>query len=71
MSENGSCWRCSTLGERGGPKQKRLDKMLEESIRNLGIEHIHYAGKDNYNANSATHVPLNWSGQTVKSVPQL
>ena len=52
------------VGERGGPKQKRLDEMLEESIRNLGIEHIHYAGKDNYNANSATHVPLNWSGQT-------
>lgn len=36
-----------------------LQMHLVQAIRNLGIEHIHYAGEDRYNACPSRHIKLN------------
>lgn len=38
--------------QKGGPKPEMLDNLLINSIRNLKIEHIHYAGNSEYNGSA-------------------
>lgn len=49
------------MKQRGGPSKEVLENLLLNSIRNLGIEHIHYAGNSEYNGNPSKHVKINWA----------
>lgn len=44
--------------EKCGPKDDVLDVLLVNSMKSLGIEHIHYAGNENYNGNPSRHVEV-------------
>ena len=46
---------------RGGPTFKILDTILLNSMKNLGIEHVHYVGNENYNGNSSRHLIVDQS----------
>lgn len=45
-----------------------IERLLMASVRKLEIQHIHYVGTQNYNGNSARHVPLNWTGQSFQEI---
>jgi len=46
---------------RGGPTFEILDALLLKSMKNLGIEHVHYVGNENYNGNSSRHLIVDQS----------
>ena len=46
---------------RGGPTFEIMDALLLKSMKNLGIEHVHYVGNENYNGNSSRHLIVDQS----------
>ena len=44
--------------EIGGPSVEILNDLLVMSMKRMEIEHIHYAGNENFNGNSARHVKV-------------
>ena len=51
--------------ENGGPSVDILIDLLVLSMKRMEIEHIHYAGYENFNGNSARHVKVDCSAENT------
>jgi len=52
--------------QKKGITQDLLECLLIETIRKMGIEHIHYAGDRDYNYNASVHIRVNMSDRTPR-----